>query len=49
MPVQSNIQDEMFPLQNQKYPVMIDQDGRLAGWGLPHDHFENDISNFLES
>jgi hypothetical protein len=26
-----------------------DQDGRLAGWGLPRDHFETDISNFLES
>jgi hypothetical protein len=21
---------------------------KLAGWGLPCDHFENDISNFLE-
>jgi hypothetical protein len=28
---------------------MRDKDGRLAGWGLPRDHFENDISNFLES
>jgi hypothetical protein len=27
---------------------MRDQDGMLAGWGLPRDHFENDISNFLE-
>jgi hypothetical protein len=48
-PAQSNIQDQMFPVQNQqKYPVMRDQDGRLAGWGLPRDHFEKDISNFLE-
>jgi hypothetical protein len=29
-------------------PAMRDQDGRLARWGLPHDHFEIDISNFLE-
>jgi hypothetical protein len=28
--------------------MMRDQDRRLAGWGLPRDHFENDISNFLE-
>jgi hypothetical protein len=27
---------------------MRDQDGRLAGLGLPRDHFEIDISNFLE-
>jgi hypothetical protein len=27
---------------------MRDQDGRLTGWGLPRDHFETDISNFLE-
>jgi hypothetical protein len=27
---------------------MRDQDGRLTGWSLPHDHFENDISNFLD-
>jgi hypothetical protein len=27
---------------------MRDQDGRLAGWGLPHDHFETNISNFVE-
>jgi hypothetical protein len=38
----------MFPVQNQKYPVMRDQDGRLLGWSLPRDHFESDISNFLE-
>jgi hypothetical protein len=39
----------MFPVQNQqKYPVMRDQDGRLAGWHLPHDHFETNISNFFE-
>jgi hypothetical protein len=49
MPVQSNVQDQMFPMQNQhkKYPMMRDQDGRLVGWGLPRDHFETDISNFL--
>jgi hypothetical protein len=34
---------------HQRYPTMRDQDGRLAGWGLPHDHFETDISNFLKS
>jgi hypothetical protein len=39
----------MFPVQNQqKYPVMRDQDGRLAGWHLPHDHFETNISKFFE-
>jgi hypothetical protein len=27
---------------------MRDQDGRLTGWILPHDHFEKDISNFFE-
>jgi hypothetical protein len=27
---------------------MRDQDRRLAGWSLPRDHFENDISSFLE-
>jgi hypothetical protein len=27
---------------------MSDQDGRLAGWDLPRDHFETDISNFHE-
>jgi hypothetical protein len=50
IPVQSNVQDQMFLVQNQhqKYPTMRNQDGRLAGWGLPRDHFENDISNFLE-
>jgi hypothetical protein len=34
---------------HQKYPSMRDQDRRLVGWGLPHDHFKTDISNFLES
>jgi hypothetical protein len=27
---------------------MRDQDVRLIGWSLPHDHFEKDISNFFE-
>jgi hypothetical protein len=27
---------------------MRDQNGRLSGWGLLHDHFETDISNFFE-
>jgi hypothetical protein len=27
---------------------MRNQDGKLAGWNLPRDHFENKISNFLE-
>jgi hypothetical protein len=35
-------------MQNQKYPPMRNQDGKLAGRDLPHDHFENDIPNFLE-
>jgi hypothetical protein len=30
-------------MQNQKYPSMRNQDGKLAGWDLPRDHFENDI------
>jgi hypothetical protein len=48
-PTQSNIQDQMFQVQNQqKYPTMRDQDGRLTRWGLSRDHFEKDISNFLE-
>jgi hypothetical protein len=39
----------MFPvrLNITKYPAMGDQDGSLAGWGLPRDQFEADISNFL--
>jgi hypothetical protein len=48
MPVQSNVQDQMLSVQNQKYPAMRDQFGRLVGWVLPRDHFENDTSNFLE-
>jgi hypothetical protein len=50
-PTQSNVQDQTFSVQNhhKKYPAMRDQDGRLAGWGLSYDHFETDISNFLES
>jgi hypothetical protein len=27
---------------------MRDQDGRLAGWDLPRDHFETNISNIFE-
>jgi hypothetical protein len=27
---------------------MRDQDGRLTGWSLPHNHFEKDISNSFE-
>jgi hypothetical protein len=27
--------------------MVRDQDGKLAGWDLPHDHFEKDISNFF--
>jgi hypothetical protein len=47
----SNVQDQTFSVQNphQRYPTMRDQDGKLAGWGLPHDHFAADISNFFES
>jgi hypothetical protein len=30
MLIQSNVQDQMLPIQNQKYPAMRDQDGRLA-------------------
>jgi hypothetical protein len=48
-PVQSNVHDKMFPMENQqKYPPMRDQDERLAGWDLPRDHFETNISNFFE-
>jgi hypothetical protein len=48
-PVQSNVQDQVLLVQNQQnYHAMRDQDGRLIGWSLPRDHFENDISNFLE-
>jgi hypothetical protein len=35
-------------MQNQKYPPIRNQDGKLAGWGLPHDHFETNISYFFE-
>jgi hypothetical protein len=35
--------------QHQKYPTIRDQDRNLAGWDLPRDHFETDISNFFES
>jgi hypothetical protein len=47
---QSKVQDQTFSVQNhhQQYPAMRDQNGRLLGWGLPHDHFEIDISNFFE-
>jgi hypothetical protein len=39
----------MLSVQNQqKYPAMRDQDGRLAGWDLPRDHFETNISNLFE-
>jgi hypothetical protein len=27
---------------------MRNQDGKLAGWDLPRDHFETNISNFFE-
>jgi hypothetical protein len=27
---------------------MKDQSGKLVGWGLSHDHFETNISNFFE-
>jgi hypothetical protein len=47
--VQSIIQDQVLSVQNQhKYPAMRDPDGKLVGWDLPRDHFENNISNFLE-
>jgi hypothetical protein len=48
---QSNVQDQTFSVQNphQTYPTTRDQDGRLAGWDLPRDHFDTDISNFFES
>jgi hypothetical protein len=46
--VQTNAPDQAFLVQNQKYPPMRNQDGKLAGWNLPRDHFENNISNFLE-
>jgi hypothetical protein len=39
----------MLPVQNQhKYHAMRDPDGKLAGWDLPRDHFETNISNFFE-
>jgi hypothetical protein len=45
---QSNVEDQVIPMQNrQNYPAMGDQDGRLTGWSLHRDHFENDIPNFL--
>jgi hypothetical protein len=45
--VQSVVQDQMLPVKNQqKYPTMRDQDGRLTGWSLLHNHFEKDISIF---
>jgi hypothetical protein len=27
---------------------MRDEDGKLAGWDLPHDHFQTNISNCFE-
>jgi hypothetical protein len=48
-PVQSVIQDQVLLVQNQQqYPAVRDQDGMLAGWDLPCDHFETNISNFFE-
>jgi hypothetical protein len=36
-------------MQNQhKYYAMRDLYGKLAGWDLPRDHFETNISNFFE-
>jgi hypothetical protein len=47
-PVQSVVQDQVLPVQNQhKYPAMRDSDGKLAGWDLPRDHFEANTSNFF--
>ena len=47
--MQSVVQDQVLPVQNQqKYPAMRDSDGKLAGWDLPRDHFETNISNFFE-
>jgi hypothetical protein len=45
----SNVQDQTFSVQNQhqKYPTIRDQDGKLAGWDLPHNHLETNISNFF--
>jgi hypothetical protein len=40
LPVQSTIQDQVLPVQNQhKYPAMRDSYGKLAGWDLPRYHF----------
>jgi hypothetical protein len=33
--------------EQHKYPTMRDPDGNLAGWDLPRDHFETNISNFF--
>jgi hypothetical protein len=39
-PVQSVVQNQVFPVQNQqKYPAIGDSDGKLARWDLPRDHF----------
>jgi hypothetical protein len=47
--VQDVVKDQVLLVQNQhKYPAMRDQDGRLTGWSLLHNHFEKDISNFFE-
>jgi hypothetical protein len=46
--MQSNIQDQTFSVQNQKYPAMRNQYGKLAGWDLTRDHYETNISNFFE-
>jgi hypothetical protein len=47
-PVQSIVLDQVLPVQDQhKYPTMRDPDGNLAGWDLPRDHFETNISNFF--
>jgi hypothetical protein len=47
--MQSNVQDPVLLVQNQqKYPAMRDQDGKLAGWDLPRDHFETNTSDFFE-
>jgi hypothetical protein len=34
--------------QHQKYPTIRYQEEKLAGWDLPRNHFETNISNFFE-
>jgi hypothetical protein len=46
---QSKISGQTFSVQGspQFFPTR-DENGKLIGWSLPHNHFDTDISNFFD-